>query len=242
MTGTGNNGAEIDIEGVRRLAWKFKRRFPRAEFDDLFSVGCVGLMRAAKTHREDGGASIRTHGLRRAWGEMMDLIGIESEHGKVISMGQWEEDVAVVGEADPADTLLDCDDQWEALTKPLCKRSKAIVLRFARDGLTRRAISRETGLSESRVGQIIREAGSILRTTTLSHVGGLPKQPIFLPPPKSRPVVDSAGCYFPSLKAASKAAGRSARAVANAATNGWRCAGRKWRWAKENEQQIAEAA
>lgn len=62
------------LELVRNLARSMRRHAPTVDLEDLIGYGTVGLMKAARTWRPDGGACFKTWAHYKITGEIMDSL------------------------------------------------------------------------------------------------------------------------------------------------------------------------
>lgn len=234
---------------VRSIANRLSARYPRADFDDLVSAGNVGLVIASRKYVPGGNAKFSSMAYPWIWGEMMTFVQNESYHARCESIeakrwgcGMGDEDFGGgrVGSlsfepAAPPSREFDADE-WEKLVRPLAHEQRQVVLMYARDGLTQTVISRKLGRTLCWVARSLHASVAILRSTTLSHVHDLPdvfRGKLIQPQVRSRPLLDSRGNRYASLKEASRAVGRSPQALRAAANSGWKCAGLKWSFEKQ---------
>jgi len=81
---------------VRRLAWRVAHQAPAfIPVDDLYGEGLVGLVEARNRYDPSRGAAFTTYAWRSVRGRMLDLVGRECRHLRVLGVtGLEHTDVA----------------------------------------------------------------------------------------------------------------------------------------------------
>jgi RNA polymerase sigma factor for flagellar operon FliA len=169
---------------VRRIGARLIKSLPDCiELDDLFSYGTFGLMDAIRLFDPENGAAFPTFagtrirgamidGLRqmdwlprhyrRKWGNIEAPASLDAEttldHGSVVSVG------AIIPDPDAIDplTAAEIQDSIEHATQRLNNQEARLVGLYFLKGLTMREAGDVTGVSESRVSQVLANAQQTL--------------------------------------------------------------------------------
>jgi RNA polymerase sigma factor (sigma-70 family) len=238
------------LDTVALTARKARKMYPFCDYDDLHSCGVFGAIRAAKSFVAAKGASFKTYAWRAIWGEMMEHVAREVAFRRnlglsIDAMHDGADDTISERIAAPeGESKFEASDEWDHLVSPLDRRTRDIVLRIARDGETGREVSRQMGRSESLVSLALRNAGEVLRKTTLAEQH-IPERVAGARGEHSRrpkPVVSDRGEWFPSAVGASRAMGVARTTVAVSIGKGVRCRDRRWSYVTEGTAQQAEVA
>jgi len=175
---------------ARRLSFASGGRF---EVDDLSQEGAIGWLMAMPRYRAGNGATARTWCTRRARGAMLDYMRLASARARSLDMREHAaRAVAAEDQPDPVDLLRDREP--EALRRAIARQALDRVsrncahlpartraaMRLYGEGWTLREIGWASGLSESRICLLIRDARAAIwsdRSAALSTKGGREKKP-----------------------------------------------------------------
>jgi len=158
---------------VGGTAKRFSAKYPMLGYDEFFSEGSLGLVRAAKRYDGTRGVDFGAFAMRAIAGAMMDRVRDDAARRKTLSL---DEEVRggdtlgeLVGANDPAPTF-DRDSEWNELLSPLSRRERRILSMLAREGLSARDVGKIEGIGPCQVRRIVNDAGELLKKTTLAHV------------------------------------------------------------------------
>lgn len=180
---------------VHLIARQLQRRLPaHITFDDLVSVGTVGLITAVDRFDQSRGLQLKTYAEHRIRGAMLDLLRKEdtrsraercrlrnqtnadqSASGRVLSLDRLLEKLpqTMLMDQRPSPCAVACEAERQSALAAARQRLPAIesrVLFLKHDeGWTNRAIAAELGMHESRVSQIATGAVRKLRCLLADH-------------------------------------------------------------------------
>ena len=135
-----------------------------AEFDDLFQVGCIGLIKAVRAFDESKGFAFSTFATPAVRNEILIYLRRERNRIKTSSLNKIisDENMYEVGDLIASDFSLDdeivCRDLLKHLNIELGKlnaRDRKIVIWYI-NGYKQPDIAKQIGVSQSQISRIIR--------------------------------------------------------------------------------------
>jgi RNA polymerase sporulation-specific sigma factor len=161
---------EDNLPLVNKIACKYVKANTMREFEDLFQIGCIGLIKAADKFDNTLGFKFSTYAYRLIEGEIINNVNRKEE--KTVDTIGIEEYVNGCEGQTIEDTLKDEsigeyefieDDAFRMLLKGLSeKQSLVIKLRFD-DGLAQLEVSEILGVTKQRISELEKIAINKLR-------------------------------------------------------------------------------
>jgi len=181
---------EVLIERNLRLVVHIIKKFEGSgeEFDDLVSIGTIGLIKAIKTFNSGKSTRLATYASRcieneilmhlrskkknRAELSLFDSIGIDKEGNEIQFIDILGTDSELVTEE--VESILDKEKLWKHIKTLSPQERKVLVMRFGlTDGAkrTQKDIAKKLGISRSYVSRIEKRAVNRLTERFATHAG-----------------------------------------------------------------------
>lgn len=133
--------------------YKYKPPYGMDE-DDLYQVGCVGLMKAAKKYRPESGEAFSTVAffwIRSEFSSLYDRTKRAKRQAYVIDLyKEANENGAILAEIIPDKTRVE-DDVVASETLEKLKRKEPVIIDLIAQGYTQREVAEVLGITHQRV-------------------------------------------------------------------------------------------
>jgi RNA polymerase sigma factor for flagellar operon FliA len=148
------------LELVHKVAWRLARRLKDEPHEELFAIGCMGLLRAARAYRRRKG-DFKAFAWKYVAGAILDEARRRFVRKPQLSTSALED----LPESSVPERPLDFEEEDEIafLLRGLPSRQQRIVVGMVFEKRTLKELGHEMGLTESRVCQIRARAFGFLR-------------------------------------------------------------------------------
>lgn len=157
----------IDVTKHLRLVWKIIRKYgykPPAgmDEDDLFQIGCIGLIKAAEKFDPARGCEFSTLASRWIRSELSNLYqGVNAEKRIAVTIDidtKMKGTSATLSNIIPDESLMDPDDVVYAKeTVAMLTKKEPVIIPLLMKGYRKVEIAKIMGLSQERIGQRVRK-------------------------------------------------------------------------------------